>query len=425
MKQAAIITTLLIAAVVTTMTASANSPVASKATAKRNTVQRIRSKDDTWSIPVTSNILSSDTAMHQKPGRNSEMTYGAFDISAPVGTPVFAPCEGEVVHASKANEAGYGHNVRIRCSATGLEIWIAHLKALWAKKGQEVAEHTQVGTVGRTGITSFNHVHITLRGKGASEIEEHFDLSLFHWSPFHSPSNIGDYEWDGRYTNAKDPLDAIFGAEDGEQQSDAMLFISLACYFGLTIIIQMMAREKARNRVMLAGAAHGFCMVFIFINVLTGSLSMPQSSVTTGSDYERVVDFTLGWEGWKCTHDPVRTMGGITNTTYQGWLKSQGLPLRDVCDSLTKDERKKILHDLYWMPIASKHEWPLNAAIFDTQVGSGQGVAADILEQYTTFDEYQKARKTFYWGMSKLPHSYRAAWVRRTNELTDYISKEN
>lgn len=219
MKQAAIITTLLIAAVVTTMTASANSPVASKATAKRNTVQRIRSKDDTWSIPVTSNILSSDTAMHQKPGRNSEMTYGAFDISAPVGTPVFAPCEGEVVHASKANEAGYGHNVRIRCSATGLEIWIAHLKALWAKKGQEVAEHTQVGTVGRTGITSFNHVHITLRGKGASEIEEHFDLSLFHWSPFHSPSNIGDYEWDGRYTNAKDPLDAIFGAEDGEQQA--------------------------------------------------------------------------------------------------------------------------------------------------------------------------------------------------------------
>lgn len=414
----------------------AQSPVESQAKAKKDTSRRILSKDGIWSIPVASNVLGSDTWMHQKPGRNSEMTHGAFDISAPVGSPVYGPCaeEGEVVHASKANEGGYGYNIRVKCS-NGLEIWIGHLQKIWTKKGSKVAAHTQIGTVGRTGMTSFNHIHITLRNYGrhdgiSTDIESHFDLSLFHWDPFSSPGNE-PWEWDGYYTNAADPLDHYFPTDQGGTTSQQSLVLSLIIYIALTAIIHALSRDHypIRRRFMLLASAHTLLIGFLFYGAITLPVTQPpEAQASTGEptvhsdDFERIIGFMLDWEGWKCTHDPVRTMGGITNVTYQAWLKKQGRTYADVCKSLTKDERKSILKAMYWDPIAADEAWPLNAAIFDAQIGSGQGMAARLLRSNKTFKEYQNARKVYYRSMNR-PASYISAWLRRVDELNELVER--
>lgn len=409
----------------------AQSTVEGKATAEKITGERVLSKDGTWSIPVASNVLGSDTAMHHK--RGAERTHGAFDISAPIGSPVYGPCTemGEVVHASKANEGGYGYNVRVKCN-TGLEIWIGHLKNIWTKQGAKVANHTIIGHVGRTGTTSFNHIHITLRNHSNTDIESHFDLSLFHWSPFADPSGI-EWEHTGRFVNNPDPLDHYLPVEDTAETPESLIIASAIMYVLLTSIIQMLSKDyhPVRRRFMLLATAHSLCIGFIFFAAFarTYSPSQPQepsveSKTAHSNDYERVIDFMLKWEGWQCTHDPVRTMGGITNTTYQAWLKKQGRTYADVCSSLTKDERNTILKDLYWEPIAAEHEWPLNAAIFDAQIGSGQGMAARLLRNGNdTFEEYQEARKVFYRSMSR-PQSYIKAWLRRVDELNEFVKEE-
>lgn len=414
----------------------AQATVEGEATAKKAIGDRILSKDGSWSIPVASNVLGSDSALHNK--RDSEMTYGAFDISAPLESPVYSPCtdEGEVIHTSKANEGGYGYNVQVQCN-TGLVIWIGHLSAIWTKSGSKVGNHTIIGKVGRTGQTSFNHVHITLRNpKGydvSTDIESHFDLSLFYWEPFANPEGEA-WEHSGRFTNAPNPWDHVLPEEQSAGDTpQSLIILSAITYVALTAIIHTLSRsyQPIGRRFALLGSAHILCITFIFFGALARpsvSMQNPKQAVAKvlpsdpSEDYDIVIEFVLNWENWKCTHDPVRTMGGITNVTYQAWLKRQGRTYADVCDHLTKAERNTILKDLYWEPIAADEDWPLNTAIFDAQIGSGQGMAARLLRSNKTFEEYQEARKVFYREMNR-PQSYIDAWLRRTDELTELVSE--
>lgn len=73
--------------------------------------------------------------------------YG-IDISAPLGTTIYAAAPGTVVAATYKD--GYGNYVRIR-HANGQETLYAHASKLAVKTGQKVSRGTVVGYVGNTG----------------------------------------------------------------------------------------------------------------------------------------------------------------------------------------------------------------------------------------------------------------------------------
>lgn len=414
---------------------AAESPNEEIATAERNTTERIRSRDGTWSIPIASNILSSDTHLHH--ARGSERANGAFDISAPIGTSVYAPCRGVANHTSLANEGGYGNNVQVTCAATGLTIWIGHLHDIVAKRGQDVTEDTVIGTVGRTGTTSFNHIHITLRNSKNNRIESHFDMSLFHWSPFADPTG-SIYEWSGSNTIAASKVPSIPPLITGASIYGPFAMLTALIYAVVSAMIHALSKDYqpvARRQIIL-GSCHGLLVLFVLMGVLTGFSQVVAHEVNSrsntvsdahegatrasGSDFDRAFAFTISWEGWECTHDPIRTMGGITKHTYAAWLAKRGLPVVDVCENLTKAERKQILREGYWEGGADEHEWPMSAAIFDMAVGSGQSAARRLLKTVDTYEEYQEERRKFYRTM-RTSKSYANAWLNRVDDLGEYI----
>jgi murein DD-endopeptidase MepM/ murein hydrolase activator NlpD len=60
--------------------------------------QRIPSRDNRWLTPVASRLLSSDEHMHR--GRGS---VDAWDISAPLGSPIYSMGPGRVIVANCGN----------------------------------------------------------------------------------------------------------------------------------------------------------------------------------------------------------------------------------------------------------------------------------------------------------------------------------
>ncbi len=145
---------------------------------------------------------------------------------------------------------------------------------------------------------------------------------------------------------------------------------------------------------------------------------MVEGNSLVEGDYDEAFKFTISWEGWECTEDGHRTMGGISQDAYDSWLTSQGFKSTDVCITLTKGLRKRLLHDDYWVASgADSLKWPLSAAHFDTAVGSGAGRARKFLKNCSTFECYQQERIKFYEEM----RSYSEAWVKRTHDLEKFI----
>jgi len=89
--------------------------------------------------------------------------------------------------------------------------------------------------------------------------------------------------------------------------------------------------------------------------------------------------FVLKWEGGKSDHpnDPGgRTNKGITQSVYNSWRKSKGLPPKDVFE-ITDDEVYQIYYERYWTPLKGDEiPSPLDLVVFDSGVNCGIGRAA-------------------------------------------------
>ncbi|WP_245409751.1 glycoside hydrolase family 108 protein [Pararhizobium haloflavum] len=84
---------------------------------------------------------------------------------------------------------------------------------------------------------------------------------------------------------------------------------------------------------------------------------------------------TAAWEGGWADHpdDPGgKTMYGVTEGTYHGWLKSRGEPPRPV-RQITKAEALEIYRDNYWAPTAGRYNLVpgVDLATYDASVNSG------------------------------------------------------
>lgn len=76
---------------------------------------------------------------------------------------IHSPVSGTVI--SSGWERGYGNTIRITINDSE-EIMFAHLSKLYIKKGESVDINDNIGTVGRTGLTTGIHLHVEYRVNG-------------------------------------------------------------------------------------------------------------------------------------------------------------------------------------------------------------------------------------------------------------------
>jgi murein DD-endopeptidase MepM/ murein hydrolase activator NlpD len=89
--------------------------------------------------------------------------HTGIDLSAPAGTHVVATAEGVVSTAERWGDFG---RVVVIDHGDGWQTRYAHLKRIKVKKGSRVLRGEVVGTVGKSGNATGNHLHYEIRHHG-------------------------------------------------------------------------------------------------------------------------------------------------------------------------------------------------------------------------------------------------------------------
>lgn len=87
-------------------------------------------------------------------------SHQGVDFKAPRGTPVLASHSGKVIYAGQ-RLTGYGLTVIVEFSPYWSTLY-SHLHTITVKEGQKVLSGHQVGTVGRSGKASGDHLHFEI-----------------------------------------------------------------------------------------------------------------------------------------------------------------------------------------------------------------------------------------------------------------------
>lgn len=114
-------------------------------------------------------------------GPRGSIFHQGIDVSAPTGTPIYAPVGGRVIAAYPDGEvSGYGNVVTIRSGDIGL--LFAHMASMAVRAGETVVPGQLVGRVGSTNSeggfhTSGPHLHFEVMAPTANT-----DHALAHYS---------------------------------------------------------------------------------------------------------------------------------------------------------------------------------------------------------------------------------------------------
>lgn len=113
--------------------------------------------------PVLGRISSGFGDTRLSPSSGGTRPHRGMDISAPVGTMVFAPADGVVNFAGRESEYG-----RLICldHGHGYSTMFGHLKDLLVKTGDKVRKGQTIGTVGMSGNSTGPHLHYEVRIHG-------------------------------------------------------------------------------------------------------------------------------------------------------------------------------------------------------------------------------------------------------------------
>ena len=94
--------------------------------------------------------------------------HTGFDFSAPIGTPIYAPTAGVVVHAGSGGKAaGWAGNYVVIKHADGNQTLYAHMSSISVQSGAQVTGGTRLGQVGQTGRAFGPHLHFEVYPAGA------------------------------------------------------------------------------------------------------------------------------------------------------------------------------------------------------------------------------------------------------------------
>lgn len=87
--------------------------------------------------------------------------HQGIDFSAPLGTIVYAPADGQVYSVTRSN-TGYGNKIVLK-HAYGFQTLYAHLSYIYVKKGQDIIKHQVIGFVGNSGSSTASHLHYEIK----------------------------------------------------------------------------------------------------------------------------------------------------------------------------------------------------------------------------------------------------------------------
>ena len=136
-------------------------------------LEEVRQQEIMQAVQDQNDLLSSTPSIWPAQGwvsssfgyRNSPFTgrremHRGIDISAPTGTPVYAPADGKV--SFSGNDGAYGVTLVVN-HGRGISTRYAHLQRFVAEKDQEVTRGQLIGYVGNTGRSTGPHLHYEVR----------------------------------------------------------------------------------------------------------------------------------------------------------------------------------------------------------------------------------------------------------------------
>lgn len=116
-------------------------------------------------VPVDGFRLTSDYGMRTHPVLGGRRSHKGIDMSAPVGTPVYAPADGMVGKAEWFSS--YGLYIQVEHGGD-LQTRYGHLSRLNVAAGQFVRKGEVIGYVGSTGRSTGPHLHYEVRVAGVA-----------------------------------------------------------------------------------------------------------------------------------------------------------------------------------------------------------------------------------------------------------------
>ncbi len=121
------------------------------------------------SVPRSSSGLKTYEGYYLRPLVGGKKTqgihgYNAVDLGAPVGTPIIAAADGEVIIARSSGwNGGYGNYIVIK-HPNGTQTLYAHASQTNVSSGDSVNQGDVIGLVGATGKATGPHLHFEIRG---------------------------------------------------------------------------------------------------------------------------------------------------------------------------------------------------------------------------------------------------------------------
>ena len=146
-------------------------------------------------------------------------------------------------------------------------------------------------------------------------------------------------------------------------------------------------------------------------------------------EFEQALKFVLAREGGYI-NDPDDPGGatnkGVTQNTYNAWLKKNGKTTKDV-KNITDEEVKAIYYNNYWLATkCDKMTKKFAVVCFDSAVNHGVGKVNDFLKaaQWNNIDVYFITRIRYYNQLVKarpVNIKYLHGWLNRVYALYDFI----
>lgn len=163
------------------------------------------------------------------------------------------------------------------------------------------------------------------------------------------------------------------------------------------------------------------------------SVRLSGSTIAARGDYfDTSLRFVLDREGGFVNHpnDPGgATNYGITQRTYNHWLKAKGLPPKPV-ENISTPEVRAIYFEDYWLKSGcDQMPWALCAVHFDTAVNMGSGRAKGFARSSgLSAVLYLTARTLRYIERITVEHPKSAVfargWANRVKHLADFVGVE-
>lgn len=147
-------------------------------------------------------------------------------------------------------------------------------------------------------------------------------------------------------------------------------------------------------------------------------------------DFEKALEFVLAREGGY-VNDPDDLGGatnkGITQSTYNSWLKSNGKASKDV-KNIIDAEVKEIYYKNYWLAAGcNKMTSKFAVVCFDTAVNMGVSRVNEFLKaaKWIDLNEFHLARIRKYneFAKNQTQRKYLNGWLNRVFALIDFVEK--